>query len=134
MPISLLTAITDTRHTSGLQAAANASRSTIPSLSVGTSRSSAPVRAASARQACSTAWCSMAEHTRTPGSVLVGLRASQAPVMARLSASVPLRGEHHVSEIGAQQGGDLLAGVFDGHPGPPRLGVASRWVAETPER
>ena len=55
VPISLLTAMTDTRDTSGVHASASASRSTIPSLSVGTSRSTAPVRRARARHVFSTA-------------------------------------------------------------------------------
>ena len=90
VPISLFTVITDTRPTSGVHASARASRSMIPSLPVRTSRNSAPVRRARARQALRTAWCSMAEHTSDVAGVgEVATIASHAPATARLSASVP---------------------------------------------
>ena len=91
VPTSLFTAMTDTRPTSGRQASARAARSTRPSGPLGTSRSSAPVRAARDRQARSTAWCSIAEHTTAGGgpSGRAAATASQPPWTARSSASVP---------------------------------------------
>ena len=131
VPISLLTVITDTRPTSGVARPrpARRDRRSRP-CPARTSRSSAPVRRASARQDASTAWCSMAEHTRTPG--------CRRPVGADLPAADdrqvvglgPAGGEHHLAEVGAEELGDLLAGVVDRSPGPARLGVAARRVAE----
>ena len=79
-PVSLLAAMTDTTDTavpSSSSTAASSSRSTRPQSSTPTTRPP------SATVGSSTAWCSTAEHTGTPG------RGGSPPLMACVSASVP---------------------------------------------
>ena len=130
MPISLLTAITDTRPTSARHASARASRSTIPSLSAAHLAELGP-GAPGQRPA------GVEDGVVLHGRAHQGRRSGRAP-----DAGLPrpgdgqvvglggTGGEHHLAEVGTEQFGDLLAGVVHGHPGPPGLGVAPRRVAE----
>ena len=86
-PVSLLAVMTATRITSEESASANASSSTMPRPSTGSSRTSAPARAA-ARADSSTAGCSTAECSRT-ARPLSRSAASATPSTARLADSVP---------------------------------------------
>ena len=62
------------------------------------------------------AGCSVEDHGgRSENGQVVGLRAAG--------------GEDHLAEVGAQQFGDLLAGVVNGPAGPPCFSVAARRVA-----
>ncbi len=113
VPTSLLTSMTDTSPTSGPSACASASRSMTPHRSTATA---VPPRAA---QALSTAWCSIAEHTRVPRPE------SCAPRTARLSDSVPPEVKTTSSGLAPEAPGHLVTGLVDRHPGPARPPRAS---------
>ena len=131
VPTSLLTAMTDTRPTSARQASASASRSSdrrpgsAPPGARPRSGGPAPGRPAARRGA---PWPS------TPPPVAPGRSAVRHRLPPAVDGEVvglgAARRQHHFARPDAQQFGDPVAGVVEGDPGPPRLGMGARRIGE----
>ena len=133
VPTSLLAHITVTRATSS-GSRSSASRSVCGMHpAVGVDRQPLDPRRPRARRASatasSTAWCSTGLASTRVRAGSAARRAQYRPLTARLSASVPPRGEHDLAGPGAERRGERLPGLLDGTPGPAAGRVQRRGVA-----